>query len=184
MATYQNTTVDSDRIILGNYKIEVAPSAAGTYVNLGAGQLTAWNHEIEKFTIQNGNAPDSLEGVAREEVTFSFELVEYDASAFSAAMNGLVSATITTGQSVLDAGGNQTFTTKAYKLTNTRTISGTTVETVITHYKGAIDSGPTLVPKSDNDTDSQNMFQFTIRCELDTSLTVGSQLYNITKVEV
>ena len=184
MAYHQLTTVDSDRIWLGNYQVEVAPSAAGTYVNLGAGQLTSWKHNFSKFSTQAGNAPDPIEGIAEENVTFGFDLLEYDASAFSAAMAGLVTATITTGQSVLDGGGNQVLTTKAWRLTNTRLISGTTVTSIITHYKGTVEDGMNIVTKSDNDTDPMNAFQFTVKCELDTTLTVGSQLFNITRVEV
>ena len=74
-------------------------------------------------------------------------------------------------------------TTRAYKLTNARDISGTTVETVITHYKGSVDNGMTMVTKSDNDSDPVNAFQFTVTCENDASLSIGSQLYSIVKVE-
>ncbi len=184
MAIHQNTSVNSDRIVLGNYKLETAPSAAGTYVNMGAGILTAWQHNIEKFNLQAGNAPDPLEGIATETVTFSFELLEYDASVFSALQNGLVSATgITSATSTIDAGGNTTLTPAAYRLDNHRFIASTTVGTVITMFSGTIDNGMTMVTKSDNDADPMNAFQFSVTCENDSSLTVGSQLYQYVKDE-
>lgn len=184
MPRYQNTSVDSDRLIVGNWKIETAASAGATYVNLGAGQLTAFSHEFEKFDVQAGNAPDPIEGIAQETVTFGFDLIEYDASAMSAMQCGLVTATLTTGQSVLDAGGNTVLTPRAFRLTNTRMISTTTVETIIVVFKGTIDNGATWVTKSDNDTDPVNALQFTVTGEIDAARTAGSQLYSITRVEV
>ena len=184
MALHQNTSTDSDRIVLGNYKMETAPSAAGTFVNLGAGQLTSWTHQFEKFTTQAGNAPDPLEGIATETASFGFDLLEYDASVLSVLQCGLVSAVVTTSLSTINAGGNTVLTHRAWRLTNTRYISGTTVQTIITMYRGVIDNGMSLVSKSDNDTDPMNAYQFSVTCELDSTLTVGSQLYNIAKTEV
>ena len=184
MAFYQNSTVDSDRVVLGNYKIETAASAAASYVNMGAGQLTSFQHVFEKFTSQAGNAPDPIEGIAVETANFAFDLLEYDASVFSALQNGLVSSTVTTSQSTLEAGGNQTLTARAYKLTNTSNVPSGTSQTVITIFKGTIDSGVNVVTKSDNDSDPVNAFQFTITAELDTARTAGTQLYTIVKDEV
>lgn len=184
MPRYQNTSVDSDRLIIGNWKIETATSAGATFVNMGAGQVTSLSHDFEKWDVQAGNAPDPIEGIATETFAVGFELIEYDASVVSALQNGLVSATVTTSQSTIEAGGNDELTPRAYRLTNTRDISGTTVETVITLFKGTIDSGATWVTKSDNDSDPLNALQFSITCELDTSRTAGSQLYTIVKTEV
>ena len=75
-------------------------------------------------------------------------------------------------------------TRRAFKLTNTRMIDGTTVATVITHYKGKITNGMTIVPKSDNDGNPLNAFQFSVQCDIDASLSVGSQIYSIVKGEV
>lgn len=184
MATYQNSSVDSDRLILGNFKIETAASSAATYQNLGAGQLTSFQHQFEKFDVQAGNAPDPIEGIATETLNFGFDLIEYDASVLSAMQGGLVSATVTTSQSTIEAGGNTELTPRAFKLTNTRIISGSTVETVITIYRATIDNGMTWVTKSDNDSDPVNALQFTVTAELDTAKTAGSQLYTIVKTEV
>jgi hypothetical protein len=184
MPRYQNTSVDSDRLIIGNWKIETAASAGATYVNLGAGQLTAFSHEFEKFDVQAGNAPDPIEGIAQETVTFGFDLIEYDASAMSAMQGGLVSAVITTGQSVMSAGGQTELTPRAFRLTNTRMIGSATVETVITVFKATVDNGATWVTKSDNDTDPVNALQFAVTGEIDAVRTAGTQLYTITRVEV
>ena len=185
MATHQNTSVDSDRIALGNYKIETASSSGATYVNLGAGQLTSWAHVFEKYTLQAGNAPDPMEGIATETCAFAFDLLEYDASAFSALQCGLISTgTITSVLSVINAGGNTVLTPRAFRLTNTREISGASSPTVIVVYRGVIDNGMVLVPKSDNDTDPMNVYQFSVTGENDSTLSVGSQLFSITKIEI
>ena len=184
MATYQNSAVDTDRLILGNYAMYTAATSGTTWVNMGPGQLTAFKHTIEKFNILAGNAPDPMEGIGVETVKFSFDLIEYDASVLSALQGGLVSSTVTTSQSTIKAGGNTTLTKRAYKLDNNRFISGASVRTVITIFKGSIDDGMTLVPKSDNDSDPLNVFQFSITGELDTTLSIGTQLYTIVKTEV
>jgi hypothetical protein len=184
MALYQNTSVDSDRIVIGNYKLETAPSAVGTYVNLGAGQLTSWQHQFEKYNVQAGNAPDPIEGIADETVSFAFDLIEYDASVLSVLQCGLTSSATATSSSSLYAGGNTTLTHRAWRLTNRRIISGATVQTVITVFRGVIDNGMTMVLKSDNDADPVNAYQFSVTGEVDASLTVGSQLYQIVKDEV
>ena len=185
MAYHQNNTVDADRIKLGNWKIETAASAAATFVNLGAGGVTSWQHNIEKFTIQSPNAPDPVEGIGVESVTFGFDLQEWDASALSVLQNGLTSTSLLTSVlSAIYAGGNTTLTPRAYRLTNnTRTATGTSI-TVITMFKGVVDNGMTLVTKSDNDASPDNAYQFTVTCENDASLTVGSQLYQIVTTEV
>ena len=184
MPTYQNSSVDTDRLILGNYALYTAATSGGTWVNLGLGQLTSWGHKIEKVNVQCANAPDPMEGIGRETVQFAFELIEYDASVLSALQGGLVSSTVTTSQSTIKAGGNTTITKRAFKMENNRFISGASVRTVITVFKASIDDGMTIVPKSDNDSDPLNVLQFAVTGELDTTLSTGSQLYTIVKVEV
>jgi hypothetical protein len=179
MAYYQNTSVDSDKLVVGNWKIETAATAAGTYVNLGAGMLDSFAHNIEKWDVQAGNAPDPIEGVADETVSIGFTLIEYDGSVLSALQNGLTSHSATSVLSTLTAGGNQELTKRAYKLTNRSLRTGSTVDTVITVYTAAIENGVTLQVKSDNDTDPVTGFQFTLMGELDTSRTAGDQLFKI-----
>lgn len=185
MAFHQNTSVDADRIKIGNWKIETAASAAATWVNLGAGIVTAWQHNIEKYTIQSGNAPDPIEGLAGETVTFGFDLQEWDASAISVLQNGLTATnTITSVSSAIYAGGNTNMTKRAYRMTNNTQAPTGTATTVITMFSGTIDNGMTLVTKSDNDASPDNAYQFTVTCENDSALTVGSQLYQIVTTEV
>ena len=83
MANYQLASVEEDALILGNNTIEVAGSALATFSDLGAGMVTSWDHPIEKYSVQAGNAPDPIAGIASEECKVEFELMEFDASVLS-----------------------------------------------------------------------------------------------------
>ena len=98
MPIYQNSTVDSDKLVLGNNKMEVATSAAATFVNLGAGIVTTWDHPVEKYDVQAGNAPDPISGIASETCTVAFEMIEYDASVLNTIFGGLIN--VSTSSSV------------------------------------------------------------------------------------
>jgi hypothetical protein len=184
MPTYQNSTIDSNKLILGNYKIETAASSGGTYVNLGAGRVNNFGHNYELYDVQAGNAPDPIEGISKETFQVDFEMIEYDGSVLSAIQCGAITESNTTSLSTINAGGNQVLTSRAFRLTNTRTISGTTVETILTLYKATMQNGLQFTAKEDGDTDPINVIAGTIIAEVDTSLTAGSQLYQLTRTIV
>lgn len=185
MPLYQNSSVDSTRLVIGNYKIETSPyaSAAGsfTWVNMGAGMVSAFRHEMEKYDVQAGNAPDPIEGVARETFKIEMELIEFDTSAMAAISGGLVTAVSTGTVMTMYGGGNATITPRAFRLTNTRMVSGATKQTIITVFSVTPDQGPTFTAKSDNDADPINIIPLTLTGEQDTTRSVGTQLYTITK---
>jgi hypothetical protein len=181
MAYYQNSTTDSTKLILGNYKIEYAASAAASYINLGAGQVNSFAHDISMYDIQAGNAPDPIEGISDETFTVVFDLIEYDASSLAAISGGAMTASSSTVLSTLTVGGQTTITPKAFKFTNTRVVSGATKETVITVYKATMNAGMQITAKSDNDTDPINIIPITILGKVDSTRTVGNQLFSITK---
>ena len=184
MPYFQNSSVDSDKLILGNYKVEVTPSAAGTFVGLGAGRVNSFGHNWEKYDSQAGNAPDPVEGIATETFTVDMEMIEYDGSVLSNIQCGSISESNTTSLSTIDGGGNQVLTSKAFRLTNTRLISGTTVETILTLYKATPDAGIAVTAKDDSDTDPVNIMPFTLTAEVDATLTSGSQLFQLTRTKV
>lgn len=182
MATYQNTSVDSDNLVLGNYKIETAATAGGTYVNLGAGILNSFGHNVEMYDVQAGNAPDPIEGVADETATFGFSLIEWDQSVLSVISGGLMSASTVSSVSTMVAGGATVLTPRAYRLTNRRMIGTATVETVITIFKALSDQGLQVTAKSDNDTDPINTLDYTVTGKIDATRTVAAgQLFSIRK---
>ncbi len=181
---YQNPTVDSDKLILGNVKIETAAAGTtvlGAWVNLGAGIVNDSAHIPERYTSQAGNAPDPLEGVADETATLSGEMIEFDGSVLSAIHCGLITVSTTSSVQTIHAGGNTILTPRAFRITNTRTISGNTVSTVLTLYKGTLDAGLAFNFKSDNDTDPVAVMPFAITAKINAALEVGYQLYNITR---
>ena len=185
MPLYQNSSVDSTKLLIGNAKMEtsVYASALGsfTWVNMGAGIVNGSAHPFEKYDVQAGNAPDPIEGIARETVTIDCELIEFDLSVLSVLSNGLVTSASTGTVMTLYAGGNTTLTARAYRLTNTRTVSGATKETILTVFKATIDAGPSIAWKSDNDSDPIGVASFTITGEADSTRSVGTQLYTLTK---
>ena len=186
MPIYQNASVDSNELILGNCKMETASSAGATFVNMGAGIVSDFAHVVEMYDAQAGNAPDPIEGVASETATVTFEMIEYDASVLTAIHGGLITSVITTNLSTINAGGNasNTITPRAFRFTNTRSISGTTVETILTVYKAILDAGPAITFKSDNDTDPIAVMAASITAKIDGTLSAGSQLYSLSHVIV
>jgi len=181
MPLYQNTSVNTGALVVGNYKIEMAASVGATYVNLGAGMINKWGQNITKYAIQAGNAPDPLEGISNETFTIDGELIEFDLSVLSVlSCGGFTSASSGTVMTA-SGGGNATLTPYVFRLTNKRMVSGATKETIILVYNGTLDTGLQVTAKSDNDSDPINVIPFTITAKLDTTRTAGSQLFYITK---
>jgi hypothetical protein len=185
MPIYQNTSVSTNKLIIGNVKLEfasVGTTAGGTWTNLGAGIVNNVNHNIEKYDVQAGNAPDPIEGISNETLAISGELIEYDGLYFASAMGGVITlSSSSTDSSIITAGGGTDITPKAFKITNRRIVSGTTRETVIMVYKATFGNGPQITLKSDNDADPVAVMPFEITAKLVATASVGNQLYSITK---
>ena len=185
MPIYQNSSVDTTKLILGNCKIEVAPygttAASSAWTNLGAGIVNSFKHVPTKYSVQAGNAPDPIEGVSTEVAQITGELIEYDATVLSTINGGLISATATSSVSTVVAGGNNIITPMAFRITNKRIVSGTTKYTTLTVFKATLDGGPEITFKSDNDADPIAVMPFAITAKLDTSLSAGTQSYTITR---
>jgi len=179
---YQNTTIDTTKLIIGNCKIETAvygtsAASATGWTNLGCGIVNEPTHNLVKFDTQCGNGPDPIEGIADETFTVSGELIEFDTSVLAAISCGALtsSAGSGSGQTIINAGGNTDLTARAFKITNRRLISGVTQSTVILLYKATIDNGLQFSLKSDNDTDPVSAMPFSITAKKDDTLTAGSQ---------
>jgi len=182
MPIYQNSTVASDKLVLGNCTVEVAASVAATFINVGAGILNSFNHVPEMYDTQAGNAPDPITGLASETVTVDFEMIEYDSSVLAVMHGGLFTSTTTSSVSTIHAGGlaSTLILSRAWRFTNTRrNAAGSTVQTILTVYKATLDAGPGFAFKSDNDTDPIMVMAATLTAEIDGTLTAGQQLYNI-----
>jgi roadblock/LC7 domain-containing protein len=195
MPLYQNTAVDTDKLVIGNYMIfgGTITTAINTYLtvtsiestltNIGAGIINSFGHNVEKYDVQAGNAPDPIEGIASETFTIAGELIEYDGTKLAAVMGGLVTSSASSGSnwSVVTGGGLSEITPKTFVLVNRRIVAGTSVLTMIYLYKGTFVNGPQFTAKSDNDTDPINTMSFEIQGEIDGNRTAGDQLYSIRK---
>jgi hypothetical protein len=182
MPIYQNATVDADKLILGNNKVEVAASVAGTFVNLGAGKVNTWKHSPILYDSQAGNAPDPVEGVADETCEAAWEMIEYDASVMNTMWGGLINVSTASSVQTIHAGGNAdtTIAKRAFRFTNTRTVSGATIRTILTVYSATMDAGPSFTFKSDNDADPVMVMDCALTGKNDGLLAAGQQLYKIT----
>ena len=182
MPIFQNSTVSSDKLVLGNCKMEYAvTTVGGSYINVGAGRVTAWNHAITKYDTQAGNAPEPIEGIADETMTVDYELIEFDTSVISAILCGATASSTSSSVQTIHAGGNQVLTTKPFRWTNTRyNAAGVTVQTILVVYKGLPTDGPQISFKDDNDTDPIAVVSGSIVAKLDASRTKGQQLYYMT----
>jgi hypothetical protein len=185
MSVYQNSSIDQTKLILGNAKIEcatVGTTVLGTWINLGAGIVNSAKHNITKYDTQAGNAPDPIEGIADETFTVSGEMIEFNASTLAFISGGAVSNAVgASGVTILNGGGNTTVTERAFKLTNTRTISGVTHQTVMIIYNATMDNGPEFTLKSDNDTSPFAVMPFALTGKNLSTLSAGSQLFSVTR---
>jgi hypothetical protein len=190
MPIYQNATVDKGKLILGNYTLEVATygtTIESTFTNLGAGIVNSFSHNLTKFDVQAGNAPDPVEGVAGETFTVEGELIEYDSSKFAAMYSGLANTTGSALDGTFSIGGKVDMIYKAFKFVNKRyyTASGGTAISATTTLlvpKGTMESGLSFTAKSDNDSDPISVIGFSVTGKLDSTLTTGSQLVTIKRV--
>lgn len=191
MPLYQNTSVTTDALILGNWKIQVATvatyltvaSVASAVTNLGAGMVNSFGHNVTKYDVQAGNAPDPIEGIADETFVVSGDLMEFTVANVTTAWGGIVttSTAITTTLSILSGGGKSEMTPKTFLLTNRRIVNGASVETNVIVYKGYMTNGPQFTTKSDNDADPITTYSFEIEGVIDGTRTAGDQLYSIHK---
>jgi len=200
MASYQNTSVTNSKLMLGNYKITfgtvgcalMTSAITALSTNLGAGMISSFNHNVTRYDVQAGNAPDPIEGVAQETFTISGELIEYDHDALLAAMGGMVASGATASGSTtadfktLTGGGATTLTPKAFLLTNSRQFvgSGATNITALTYilvHKATFTQGLSVTAKGDGDSDPINVIAFEIEGVTDGTRTVGDQLFQIQK---
>jgi hypothetical protein len=168
MPLYQNSSVTDAKIEIGNYAMYVGTAgntAASITTNLGAGMVKSFKYEPTMYTCQAGNAPDPIQGVARETATIDIELIEYDASAFSALSNGVMAST--TGGSVMTVGGQvSSINGVGLKLVNVRKLStGSTQTTTYVVNRAFINGGWSLSPKSDNDADPISVYSFSLLCK-------------------
>jgi hypothetical protein len=167
MPLYQTAQATDSKIEIGNYAMyvgSVGATATAITTNLGAGAVKSFAYAPEMFTSQAGNSPDPIAGVARETCTLEIELIEYDASAFSALSNGMSSlptaGTVTVGGQVSSISG------VGMKLVNQRKLNtGSTQTTTYVIQKAVLNSGWSTSPKSDNDADPINVYTFSITCK-------------------
>tara|TARA_Y100000310_G_scaffold283978_1_gene306341 strand:+ start:952 stop:1518 length:567 start_codon:yes stop_codon:yes gene_type:complete len=183
MPLYQNSSVNSEKLILGNCKVEVAASDGATYVNLGAGMVNSFTHEPTMYDSQAGNAPAPIKGVADEVIRLDVEMIEYDASVMNTIWGGLFTMSVSSSVQTIHAGGeaDSTVSERAFRCTNTRYDSNSsTVETILIVYFGTPDQGPSFTFKSDNDTDPIAVMPLAVTGTPDTTRAAGQQLYKIT----
>jgi len=185
MPLYQNSTVATAKLILGNYKIETATVGttvgSAAWVNLGAGMVNSFGHNITKYAVQAGNAPDPIEGIATETFTAAIDLIEYSPTALTFIQCGAITNTAgATGVTTIKGGGNSILTPVAFKLTNRRLIGAVTNETIVMIYNATLDAGLQFTAKSDNDADPINIMPIAITAKPLASLSAGDQLFSIT----
>lgn len=185
MANYQTSRATSSKLVLGNYKIEVAlTTVGGSYIDLGAGQVNSFAHVVEKFDVQSGNSPDPIEGISKETFTVDMELIEWDGTALSTIQGGMTNFTSAGSGGTaytITGGGNSSITPRIFRLTNSTIYSGTVKTTIITIFRATMDNGMAVTAKSDNDTDPIQVMPITLTGKPDTTLTSGSQLFSIVR---
>jgi len=189
MPLYQNATVGKEKLVIGNYQMLVGPYGATTVAsctNLGAGIVNSFSHNITKYDVQAGNAPDPIEGIAEETFAVEGELIEYDSSKIALLYSGVATTTGSALTGSISFGGLTQLTDVVIMLQNKRNYTATagtaiSVTTVIRVPKATVNTGLAFTAKSDNDTDPINVLAFSVLGKIDGTLSVGSQLYTITR---
>ncbi len=191
MPNYQNTGLtQAGTLLQGGWKMEVAASAGNLVAsgtNIGLGNLTSVLENIEPFSVQAGNGPDPLEGIAEHTATINFETIEFYPSTWDQIRGGNFDTEVTSTAGTYVSGTANTFSTGGFteltpvalRFTNTKLVSGASVATVIVLYKCTITQGISWTAKSDNDEDPVTIVPFVIEAKPDTLRTVGDQLYII-----
>lgn len=184
MAYTQNTTIDAEKLIIGNCKIETATAGTtvgGTWVNMGNGVVTNAKHNIVKYDTQGRNGPDPVEGIADETFTVDFELIEYTGTVLASIQCGAISQTATTVLSTIKGGGASQLTPRAFKITNKTVYSGSTINTIFIVYKATMADGLDFSFKGDQDGDPVGVISGQIVGKNDETRTVGNRLFTITR---
>jgi hypothetical protein len=167
MPIYQNATVADAKIEIGNYAIYVATTAGttvgGAWINLGAGMVTDFAYVADPYTSQAGNAPDPIQGIAKETATLGLDLIEYDGSSFSILSGG---ALVGSSGSLVVGGQTNVITGRGMKLVNIRKLaSGSSQTTTYVIQNVFMNGGFSMTPKSDNDADPINVYKFSMLCK-------------------
>ena len=188
MANYQNSAmVNANTILAGGFALYYATTAGGSFTNMGLGRAFTVTEEISKFTSQSSNGPDPIEGVARQEVVITFELLETTPATWDAIRGGSLdtenastASTYITGTptaNTISSGGLTELVAKAYKFVNNTLVSGATTMSVFVVYKAYVDAGLSFTATSDNSDDPVTVWPFTIRAQCDAGRTKGDQLW-------
>ena len=133
------------------------------------------------YDTQAGNAPDPVEGISDETFTVDFELIEFSSTNLAAMSCGATTSTETSAQSTLIGGGNADLTPRAFVFTNTRMLSGTTKQTIITVHYATMSQGIAITAKGDEDSDPVNVIPCQIIGKCKSTLSTGTQLFSIVK---
>jgi len=188
----QTAMAVSGSTLLGGCKMGVAASAvtfAGGSMGtvLGIGNMTGFTENLEFTTTQAGNSSEPEKAVSKHTLTITFELLEFYPPNWDIIRGGsldtenaLSAPTYLSGTAnIFSSGGLTAIGEKSFAFLNTKLIAGSTVETILVVYKAKIEAGLILTPKSDHDADPVMVLPFTLTGELDTTRTVGDQLYVI-----
>jgi len=189
MPLYQNSTVDKPKLIVGNYQMLVGAYGATTVAsctNLGAGIVNSFAHNITKYDVQAGNAPDPIEGIAEETFSVEGELIEYDSSKIALLYSGIATTVGSAISGSVSFGGLTQLNDVVIMLQNKRNYTATagtavSATTLIRIPKATVNTGLAFTAKSDNDTDPINVLAFSVLGKIDGTLSVGTQLYSITR---
>jgi len=190
---YQVTSLlTAGTILQGGFRLGVAASAAGLVgsggANLGIGNLTGFTENVEMTTTQAGNSNLPVKVIATHGLTITFELLEFypprwrtirggSADVYAGTASTYINGTPTAH--TFSTGGLNDVHGQAFAFQNNTIVGGLTASTVLIVYNAKIEQGMAFTPKSDNDTDPAMVIPFTLTGELETSRTLGDQLYRI-----
>jgi hypothetical protein len=80
MAVDQTTVQNPKSVIAGSVKMEISLNGGSSFTDLGVGDAFAYTENVTKLdqTPDNGQTPETLEGISEQTINVSGNLWEYD----------------------------------------------------------------------------------------------------------
>jgi hypothetical protein len=124
MAVDQTTVQNPKSVIAGSVKMEISLNGGSSFTDLGVGDAFAYTENVTKLdqTPDNGQTPETLEGISEQTINVSGNLWEYDLQKLKNLRGGIDNFTSTAAGTI--SGANQVISSGDWAFDNAILIQG------------------------------------------------------------